>query len=212
MNSWGGTERRQKSRRSRAIAPIIATILLVAMTVILAAVLYVLITGFLQSPGNRSIGGAFTAAHATPGTCAAGSSQTLGAVAISGGCHPGDFTYILTIESSTISFGSVLFVVKTMTGATFSGGGVSSSFALLNLSSRVAAISVTGATMGMNVPWLGYGPTTTSPTTSAITPLTDQYGLVIDMGSSTPTTGQGLSIVAIGTGSYSGTTSPTPLP
>jgi hypothetical protein len=43
------------------------------------------------------------------------------------------------------------------------------------------------------------------------TPMTSIYTIVIDMGTTNPT-GTGLSFVAIGTGSYSGTSSPLALP
>lgn len=46
---WG-----QKARRG--VSPIIATILLVAITVVLAAVLYILISGLTKGPGNTPLG------------------------------------------------------------------------------------------------------------------------------------------------------------
>ncbi|HTT72650.1 MAG TPA: archaellin/type IV pilin N-terminal domain-containing protein, partial [Thermoplasmata archaeon] len=45
MNVLAAKERSWRKARKRAVSPIIATILLVAITVVLAAVLYVLITG-----------------------------------------------------------------------------------------------------------------------------------------------------------------------
>ena len=42
--------------RRRGVSPIIATILLVAITVVLAAVLYILISGLTKGPGNTPIG------------------------------------------------------------------------------------------------------------------------------------------------------------
>jgi flagellin-like protein len=43
----------------RGVSPIIATILLVAITVVLAAVLYILISGLTRGPGNTPLGSAF---------------------------------------------------------------------------------------------------------------------------------------------------------
>jgi flagellin-like protein len=43
-------------RRKRGVSPIIATILLVAITVVLAAVLYILISGLTKGPGNTPLG------------------------------------------------------------------------------------------------------------------------------------------------------------
>jgi hypothetical protein len=197
------------------VSTIIATILMVAVTVVLAAVLYVLLTGLMGSGGvgQTPIGSAFTAGNRpTPGFCATGSSQVLGATSIMGGCKPGDFMYTLTVESSTVTFGSVLFKVEAASGLVFAGGGASSSFALLDPAGHVAAISVTGATMAMSTSWQGYGLTTTTPTYSSGTSLTNSLTIVIDMGSATPTTGEGLSFVAVGTGVFSGATYPIPLP
>jgi flagellin-like protein len=194
------------------VSPIIATILLVAITVVLAAVLYVLISGLTHGPGATPIGTAFTAAHPTGGTCTAGSAQALGAASITGGCKAGDFIYTLTVESSTVTFGSIQLEVKTPSGMVYSGGSATSSFAVLDPTNHVAAISVTGSTVAMPTSWNGYGLTTTAPTYKAGTLLTNLFTIVIDAGSATPTTGQGLTLVALGTGAYSGATSPVSLP
>ena len=81
MNVWEKNKRSWRKARKRAVSPIIATILLVAITVVLAAVLYVLISGLTHGPGNAPIGSAFAAGNAVAGnnlgsgaasTCAAG--------------------------------------------------------------------------------------------------------------------------------------------
>ncbi|MGD0587446.1 MAG: type IV pilin N-terminal domain-containing protein [Thermoplasmata archaeon] len=201
-----------RSSRKRAVSPIIATILLVAITVVLSAVLYLLISGLTGGPTSTPIGGAFTASHPGSGLCAAGSGQTLGAAAITGGCKAGDFIYTLTIESSRIAFGNVLFEVRTLAGSAFTGGGASASFALLDPATHVVAISMTGPTIAMSAKWPGYGLTSTAPTYTDSTPLTNLYLIVIDAGSATPISGEGLAFVAIGIGSFSGATSPLALP
>jgi flagellin-like protein len=212
LNDFGVNERSWRKARGRGVSPIIATILLVAITVVLAAVLYVLISGLTHGPGSTPIGSAFATGRATGGTCAAGSGQSLGAAAITGGCKAGDFVYTVTIESSTVTFDSVLFQVKTSSGGVFAGGSASSSFAVLDSGGHVAAITVTGATVTMTSTWSGYGPTTAAPAYKASTPLTNLYTIVIDGGSSTSLTGQGLTLVALGTGSFSGATNPVSLP
>jgi len=206
MNVFGQSERSWRKARKRAVSPIIATILLVAITVVLAAVLYVLISGLTHGPGSTPIGSAFTAGNPTAGTCGTGSAQAITTTAISGGCKVGDFIYTLTVESSTVTFGSVIFEVKTSSGAIYTAGSATSSFAVLTISQNVAAITVTGATMAMTGTWASYGLTSTAPTYTTSTPLTNLFTIVVDMGSATSTTGQGLSLVALGTGSYSGTT------
>jgi flagellin-like protein len=213
MSTSGFSQQGWRKARKRAVSSIIATILLVAITVVLAAVLYLLVSGLTSGGvGSKPIGSAFAASRPTAGTCAAGSAQTLGASAITGGCKAGDFIYTLTVESSSVSFGSVLFEVKTSLGATFTGGSASSSFAVIDLSNHVAAISITGAAMAMTAKWSGYGPTTTAPAYSDSTPITNQHLIVIDMGSATPTTNQGLAFVALGIGSYGGATNLLSLP
>jgi archaeal type IV pilus assembly protein PilA len=212
MNVLNASTRNWRKRPSRAVSPIIATILLVAVAVVLAAILYVLVSGLVHGPGSTPIGSAFAAGHPATSTCAAGSAQSLGASPISGGCKAGDFIYTLTVESSTVSLGSVLFVVKTASGGVYSGGSASSSFALIDVTNHVAALSVTGATMAMTTTWQAYGLTTTAPTYTPSSALTNLHIIVIDMGSASPTTGQGLKLVALGTGSFSGATGPLDLP
>src|SRR5271154_7597489 len=52
------SERKMAWRRAhkRGVSPIIATILLVAITVVLAAVLYILISGLTKGPGTTPLG------------------------------------------------------------------------------------------------------------------------------------------------------------
>jgi flagellin-like protein len=54
--------RNWRKKRQRAVSPIIATILLVAITVVLAAVLYILISGLTKGPGNTPLGTALAVA------------------------------------------------------------------------------------------------------------------------------------------------------
>ncbi|MCI4319503.1 MAG: type IV pilin [Thermoplasmata archaeon] len=56
MNLGTKTERHWRKKGKRGVSPIIATILLVAITVVLAAVLYILISGLTKGPGNTPIG------------------------------------------------------------------------------------------------------------------------------------------------------------
>jgi flagellin-like protein len=60
MNIWTNRERRWRKKGKRGVSPIIATILLVAITVVLAAVLYILISGLTKGPGNTPLGTALT--------------------------------------------------------------------------------------------------------------------------------------------------------
>jgi flagellin-like protein len=55
MNVFGKNERSWRKARKRGVSPIIATILLVAITVVLAAVLYVLISGLTHGVGSAPL-------------------------------------------------------------------------------------------------------------------------------------------------------------
>ena len=57
----------KKSWKKSAVSPVIATILMVAITVVLAAVLYVMVMGFGLSPSNNPTGGLGPATAGTAG-------------------------------------------------------------------------------------------------------------------------------------------------
>lgn len=212
MNVFGQKERSWRKARKRAVSPIIATILLVAITVVLAAVLYVLISGLTHGPGSTPIGSAFTAGNPVASQCPTGDTFAVN------GCLAGNYIYTLTIESSTVSFGSVLFEVKTSSGSiaptlTKAGG-----YSIMTIGGVVAAQTSVAAASGlaMGATWTTYSATAGlcggSAACSTSSSLTNLYTIVIDMGSVTSTTGQGYSFTALGTGSYSGTTSSLALP
>ncbi len=60
MNS----KRFAKRMKDSAVSPVIATILMVAITVVLAAVLYVMVSGFTHSPGTANSAGLTEASNA----------------------------------------------------------------------------------------------------------------------------------------------------
>ncbi len=208
MNVLGQRERSWRKSRKRAVSPIIATILLVAITVVLAAVLYVLISGLTHGPGSTPIGSAFTAGNPTSSICT--STYTYAA----NGCKGGDYIYTLTIETSTISFASILMEVKTSSGAIVTVASVGG-FSVMTISGVVAAQMTTASTtLAMTSTFGTYSAVATAcngaPCTTS-TSLTSIYTIVIDMGSGNPA-GLGYEFVGVGTGSYSGTTSPLSLP
>ncbi len=219
MNVFGQRERSWRKARKRAVSPIIATILLVAITVVLAAVLYVLITGLTHGPGSTPIGSAFTAGNPTASSCATGLTYAAASATGKGGCLAADYIYTLTVETSTISMDSALFEVKTSSGSILSLPAGVGGFSVMNIQGEVVAqgpLGTAAAAMAMSTT-LGF-PTFTGSTTacngaacSSSTTLTSIYTIVIDMGTSNPT-GLGYEFVAVGTGSFSGTTSPVSLP
>jgi len=212
MNVFGKNERSWRKARKRAVSPIIATILLVAITVVLAAVLYVLISGLTGGGvGSKPIGSAFNAGAPTLSTCAAGAAQTIPPVAATtGGCNPGDYIYTLTVESSTITFGSMLWEVKSSSGSIYTpaAGGAHDGFSILNIQTQVVTIVVTAGAMAMGSVFSSFGPTgeCNSAVCATSTPLTTIYTIVVDMGTTNPA-GTGLSFVTVGASGYSGTTS-----
>jgi len=207
MNVFGKRERSWRKARKRGVSPIIATILLVAITVVLAAVLYVLISGLTHGPGNTPIGTAFSAGNAVSSVCASGATYA------TNGCKAGDYVYTLTVETATASFSSVLFEVKTGTGAVLVAASVGG-FTVTTVSGAIAAQMTTASTtLAMTSTFGTYGasPICNGAACGPSTTFSSIYSIVIDMGTGNPT-GQGYSFVAVGTGSYSGTTSPLALP
>ena len=71
MESW--ETRWRKAKGKRGVSPIIATILLVAITVVLAAVLYILVSGYIGGTGSKPL--TFSPSGSTPST-ATGSTGT----------------------------------------------------------------------------------------------------------------------------------------
>ena len=208
MNVFGKNERSWRKARKRGVSPIIATILLVAITVVLAAVLYVLISGLTGGGvGSKPIGSAITV----------GPNPSLGvtkctAIGTPTGCAgAADYIYTLTVESSSVTFGNVLFQVKTSTGGIFTTAGAGG-FSILNLTGVVAASYTRPVAMVLSMPSSGFSIWGAAGTCgivgtacSATSPLTNLYTLVIDMGTAIPT-GQGITLTIVGASGYTGTT------
>lgn len=201
-----------RKAQKRGVSPIIATILLVAITVVLAAVLYVLISGLTHGPGATPIGTAFSVGNPVQSVCTTGYTFT------TNGCLAGNYIYTVTIETSTVTFGSVWFEVKTSTGSILPTGTKAGGFSVMTVGGAVAAQSanIAAATaLAMTATFPTYNTGTTvcnSATCTSSSPLTNIYTIIIDLGTTSPTSGLGYTFVAIGVGSYSGTTSPLTLP
>ena len=72
MESW--ETRWRKAKGKRGVSPIIATILLVAITVVLAAVLYILVSGYIGGTGSKPL--SFSPSGSTPSTAGSGNSTS----------------------------------------------------------------------------------------------------------------------------------------
>ena len=55
-------------KRKDGVSPVIATILMVAITVVLAAVLYVMVSGYMSGGGDTLLAGSFSNDGSTPST------------------------------------------------------------------------------------------------------------------------------------------------
>jgi zinc-ribbon domain len=154
------------------------------------------------------IGDAFNAGNPVASVCGPGDTYA------SDGCVAGHYIYSLTVEFSVINFTSAEFEVKTSSGAIATATGAGG-FSLVTTSGAPGAESATeSTTMAMTSPFTVFSANATAChgracTTS--TPLTSYYTIVIDMGTSSPS-GLGYTFVAVGIGSYDGTTYPAVLP
>lgn len=175
--------RQWRKTNKRGVSPIIATILLVAITVVLAAVLYVLISGLTKGPGNTPLGTAF----------AWGSPSTITGAAP--GCAATHVCYSLEIASASsgLTGGALTFSARTA-----SGGSVA-------LTGTFTLVSAAGSGTG-NPTWIASGACTNAatPVLNCTTPLASGMTLVLDSGATTGSPLSGDTIVAIGGGSFSG--------
>jgi len=215
MNVLGQRARSWRKARKRGVSPIIATILLVAITVVLAAVLYVLISGLTKGPGNTPLGSAFAMGSATLNTVSH-TGAGIGCTTPAAGAT--EYCYQLTIEqaSTGLTLSSVGFEVRTTSGTAFAVTGIS----IASISSATGAASTTlPATCtgpvcngGSGSTAWGYGTTGVCvgpPTCGASTQISSAtMVLIIDMGTVSPS-GQGYVLVALAQGSYSGTVTAT---
>ena len=204
MNVFGQRKRSWRKSRKRGVSPIIATILLVAITVVLAAVLYVLISGLTKGPGSTPIGTAFAAGNPTAGTCT-GPQVTAHQCAVAG-----NEIFTLTIEQSTVTMSSILLEVKNPGGSAFANT-LAAGFAIMPITGTTpnAYYSVApGAGLAMSSQF-----TYTAPF-SGSSPISTTMTITVDTGiaAASWTPGAGNYFIALGIGSYSGSSQQTVLP
>lgn len=121
---WAKTERRWRKKAKRGVSPIIATILLVAITVVLAAVLYILISGLTKGPGNTPLGTALAMSPANEQSKAA------------------NFWYNFSVQSASggLTLSNLAFQVQTSTGGIVTLAGAPGG--------AITVIGLTGTTVG----------------------------------------------------------------
>jgi flagellin-like protein len=147
MNVFGQRERSWRKARKRAVSPIIATILLVAITVVLAAVLYVLISGLTHGTGSAPLGTNFSWGSPvnTTGVASTGCGTT------GGTSHA--FCYSIEIAGSSVTTSNFILALRNSAGATVAWPvAVTAGEATTPGASQISLISPTQA-----APQAGYG-------------------------------------------------------
>jgi flagellin-like protein len=196
MNIWGKNERSWRRKNKRAVSPIIATILLVAITVVLAAVLYILIQQY-TSHGSSGVplGSALAFGNSADSswTCTSGTSGcTASGAALS---------YNFTVESasSTLTIGNVIFQLKSPGNSIVSTAGLS--VAITNVKGAVEGVyNLNTAAWGSFAATCGTTFNVQCGTTTVIS--TQNLIALVEVGAVAL---QGYSLVALGSGGYQGT-------
>ena len=180
MQNRNGTMNQWRKKSKRGVSPIIATILLVAITVVLAAVLYILISGLTKGPGSTPIGSAL--AVGTVNEASAGS----------------NFYYNMTVQTASggMTWSNMIFQVQSAAGGVIGAG--------------PTTITTTNAAASCNVGTYTFATALWStPGTHCATGSTGGSGLVVNgaaiqLVSSVSLQSQGDKLVAVGQGSFAG--------
>ena len=152
MNVWGEKERSWRKSRKRAVSPIIATILLVAITVVLAAVLYVLISGLTHGPSSAPLGTDFGLVNPVNNT-----GSTSAPV-----CTSATAEYCYTVELAGIGGGittsSVTFSLRNSLGSPLAWPTGLATISLVSATSPtvLATYAITGASPNTWTPAAGF--------------------------------------------------------
>jgi len=224
MNVFGKNERSWRKARKRAVSPIIATILLVAITVVLAAVLYVLISGLTHGVGSAPLAwGWGSVTNATGAATSTTGCIKLSTVAADSLTFTPAYCYTAVLSpGSGITTSNVLLSLRSAaSGATISWP--AATFAVSILSPTLPGIIATYcATSTASNLWL-HGATATATCSASGTwatatawPGSFQAGMTVVVaiatGGGAGTTGGllGIEIEAVGQSGYSGTQASTP--
>src|SRR5271170_4411665 len=176
MNMRMESQRRWRKKAKRGVSPIIATILLVAITVVLAAVLYILISGLTKGPGTTPLGTSL--ALGAPNEAQKGAGATT------------NNWYNFTVQSAGggIILNNIQFQVVTATGSIVTPGGAWT----------MIALGITGASIGT------YSSVSGSWTAGGTTIISSSQTIVLDAVGATSLSGQGDAVNIIGTGTFQG--------
>ncbi|HTT26463.1 MAG TPA: archaellin/type IV pilin N-terminal domain-containing protein [Thermoplasmata archaeon] len=173
-------------RRSRSgVSEIVATILLVAITVVLAAVLYVLVSGLTRAPGTTPIGSAFTLGTVHEATSGTGASQR--------------WYYNSSVQAAGggIAWGNMIFQVQAGSGSVVATGPMTITVTNAASSCNLATYSFSSATWG-TPPVGACSSVPVGPNAAVVT------GAALQLLSTASLQQSGISLVAFGQGPYSG--------
>jgi flagellin-like protein len=190
-----GTPRRSLRHGRRAVSPIIAMILLVAIAVVLAAVLYVFVAGMQHGAGSLPLGAELYAGPSHPGT--------VGTPATNAFCQKGHYCYSIPIDEAGggIAFDNLNFQVMDSTGHVHVVSQSFAQIAIVSLSNTVLASTKVSRNSPFDV-------TTWQTLAKSIplgTPLSDQQTIWVQFGNTkTSPFGQGHSLVIIGVNGFAG--------
>jgi flagellin-like protein len=222
MNVFGKNERSWRKARKRGVSPIIATILLVAITVVLAAVLYVLISGLTHGVGSAPLawgwGSVTNATGAASSTTGCIKLTTLAANSIT---FTPTYCYTAVISpGSGITTSNVLLSLRSAASGATVAWPASATLAISVLSPTVPGIIAMYCTAsGTSNIWLSGGtaaascPAASTWVTSSAWPGSFQGGmtLVVATAGTSGTIGLlGIEIEAVGQSGYSGTQASSP--
>ncbi|MGI0139948.1 MAG: archaellin/type IV pilin N-terminal domain-containing protein [Thermoplasmata archaeon] len=196
---------RSLRRGRRGVSPVIATILLVAITVILAGTLYVFLINYFPSTANTPLQDAlgYGSIHCL-GAPSTGCTNSTGSV----GCAAGDYCWSIAISTANgPSPSSIILYVQNASTQTISTASWHFTFLTVNNPPAIVA-NATGSVAGQTPPgWIA------GPGRATNDALTTGMILWIDTGSSTPYTGQSLTLNTDATGGgYGGALNPSTLP
>ena len=174
MNMETKSQRRWRKKSKRGVSPIIATILLVAITVVLAAVLYILISGLTKGPGNTPLGTSL--ALNTPGEASKGAGATTN----------NWYNFSVQAAGGGLILNNLQFQVQTPSGQIVTAGA----------SWTLNVLGLTGTTVGT------YSFASSSWTVGGTTQVTSQQLVSLNAVGATGLSGD--SLIVIGTGSFQG--------
>jgi|HubBroStandDraft_1064217.scaffolds.fasta_scaffold44302_2 hypothetical protein len=153
-------------------------------------------------PGALAIASNFAFAQSNGSVCPAGSTFSIE------GCAATHYRYLITIARASVEFGDVAFGITTSSGSIYTAS-EALGFTIVNATGALLVqAAITDGMMSMSSTGWSWS---YAASTSVSSPVLTSYILIVDLGTTDPS-GLGLSIVALGMGTESGSTAPIPLP